>query len=74
MVRIKYKIKNMLKSYFQAIYEELDLFKINFTIFIKNFTSQLSITSAGSISFAHKEVFANYKNSNNDNNGENLFI
>ena len=73
MAKIKNKINNMLKSYSRAIHEDLKLFKIDFIRFYKNFTSQLSITSAGSVSSALKEVFANNKNSYN-NNGENPFI
>lgn len=49
----------MLKSYSQAIHDDLDLFKINFIRFFKNFTSLLSITSAGSVSSALKDVFIN---------------
>lgn len=63
----------MLKSYSQAIHDDLDLFKINFIRFFKNFTSLLSITSAGSVSSALKDVFINNQNSNNDNYGEVLF-
>lgn len=53
----------MLKSYSRAIHEDLNLFKLDFIRFFKNYTFQLSIMSAASVSSAHKEVFANHKKS-----------
>ena len=74
MIKIKNKIKNFLNPTSQAINEDLDFFKIEFSRLFRNFTSQMSKASEESVSSALKDVFINNHNSNNDNNGENLFI
>ena len=74
MIKIKNKIKNFLNPTSEAINEDLDYFKIDLIRLFKNFNSQMSKAPGMSISSALQDVFINNQNSNNDNNGENLFI
>lgn len=74
MVKEKNYMKHLLNTFSQAINEDLDYFKINLNRLFRNFTSQMSKASGMPISSALRDVFMNNQNSNNDNNGENLFI
>ena len=67
-------MKYLFNTFSQAINEDLDYFKIVFIRFFGNITSQLNKAPDASVSSALKDVFINNQNSNNDNNGENLFI
>ena len=67
-------MKYLFNTFSQAINEDLDYFKIVFIRFFGNITSQLNKAPDASVSSVLNYVFINNQNSNNDNNGENLFI